>query len=105
VRPGDAVGGGDPDTAPLGSARGPRRAVPTATVHLPLGADAASADGEDGQQVHLAAVRADGAAYSLAVRGGLLQQGWAGQVQRQPRGAAPARAGDVGQVFPAGRRV
>ena len=43
-------------------------------VYFPLGQGAGSGHVEDGQQVHLAAVRADRAADGLAVRGRLLQQ-------------------------------
>ena len=43
-------------------------------IDLALGAGASGSDVEDGQQVHLAAVGADGAAHGLAVRGHLGQQ-------------------------------
>jgi hypothetical protein len=57
-------------------------------IDLPLGAHAPGAHVEDRQQVHLAAIGADGAADGLAVRGSLLQQARQSGAGGGPGGAA-----------------
>jgi hypothetical protein len=75
-------------------------------IDLPLGAHAPGAHVEDRQQVHLAAIGADGAADGLAVRGSLLQQARQSGAGGGPGGAAllPLVPGDFGQFLRPGGR-
>ncbi len=73
-------------------------------VHFPLGHGAALGDVERGQEVHLAAVRADGAAGSLAVGRGLRQQPGNDRPPRRCGGAAllPLVPGHLRQLIRGG---
>jgi hypothetical protein len=67
-------------------------------IDLPLRADPPGADGEDGQQVYLAAVAADRAADGLAVRGCLLQQARRGRLGGSGPALLTFMHGDGGQA-------
>jgi hypothetical protein len=67
----------------------------------PLGAYRPGGHVEDRQQVHLAAITAERAAYGLAVPGRLRQQGRRAGCGGRPGGAALLAlvAGDLGKLF------
>jgi hypothetical protein len=66
-------------------------------IDFPLGAGVPGGDVEDRQQVHLAAVGADGAAHGLAVRGRLGQQPGRGRPGFRGAPLLPLMRGDLRQ--------